>query len=64
MKEKRVSHACMVDSETDSVYVMGGEDRNRSPFSTTEILKIGENQWKFGPELKEIKKKLDFFLAM
>ena len=44
-------HACMVDLNTETIYVMGGWNGN-VPLDSTEALEKGSKKWKMGSNLK------------
>ena len=45
-------HACMVDLNTETIYVMGGWNGN-VPLDSTEALEKGSKKWKMGSNLKQ-----------
>ena len=57
MIEKRIDHACFVDTQESTIHVLGGWSRNifsdGFPLSTTEILDLDTAKWVQGVNLPE-----------
>ena len=55
MNVERSEHACMVDQETSTIYVMGGRNRKNSRLSSTEKLNVNDlnRKWEIASDLKQ-----------
>ena len=53
LKDKRSRHSCFYDDQTNSIFVVGGDDENGSFLATTEQWKLNTNQWISTPNIPE-----------